>query len=158
MDPNEIRLEPTDVGELCERVVSSWSSVAGPAKLDLVVEAGPSHRCMLPAVPFTQALLDLLDNAAEATAGRVLLRVSCRPQLCMVSVEDEGPGWPDVVRANLGQPFLTLKPQGTGLGLYNAHSLAMALGGELRLEEREGGGAIAVFALPCDDDSLSDRP
>jgi C4-dicarboxylate-specific signal transduction histidine kinase len=66
----------------------------------------------------------------------------------IVSVLDRGAGWPEVVRSHLGEPFVTTKPEGVGLGLYYVHSLSEALGAELVLEDRPEGGAIARVSLP----------
>jgi two-component system sensor histidine kinase RegB len=72
-------------------------------------------------------------------------RNGSRAELC---VQDRGSGWPEVVRRHLGEPFVTTKPEGIGLGLYYVHSLAAAIGAELTLEDREFGGAIARISLP----------
>ncbi len=149
LDPEEMRLEAVELAGLCRRVVKSWTSSSLGRPVEIAVAGAQRHTCRLPPVPFTQALLDLLDNASEASDTPIVVRVACGGGECRISVEDDGPGWPDVVRANLGQPFLTTKGKGTGLGLYNAHSLAVALGGEFRLEDGAGGGAVAAFRIPC---------
>jgi two-component system sensor histidine kinase RegB len=149
LDPQQMRLETVDLAGLCRRVVRSWTSSPLGRHVDFAASDSLGHRCNLPPVPFTQALLDLLDNAAEAGEGSIVLAVHCADGMCRVEVQDHGPGWPEVVRANLGQPFLTTKGKGTGLGLYNAHSLAVALGGKFLLEDNRDGGAVAVFEIPC---------
>ena len=53
-----------------------------------------------------------------------------------------------MVRRHLGEPFVTTKPEGVGLGLYYVHSLAQAIGAELTLDDREFGGAVAKISLP----------
>ena len=52
------------------------------------------------------------------------------------------------MRRHLGEPFVTTKPEGVGLGLYYVHSLAQAIGAELTLDDREFGGAVAKISLP----------
>jgi C4-dicarboxylate-specific signal transduction histidine kinase len=54
-----------------------------------------------------------------------------------------------VVRTHFGQPFVTTKADGVGLGLYYVHTLAEALGAELRIEDRSEGGAAATLSLPA---------
>jgi len=63
-------------------------------------------------------------------------------------VLDRGEGWPDVVRHHLGEPFVTTKPDGVGLGLYYVYNLAAAIGARLHLVDRPDGGAIAQLSLP----------
>ena len=67
----------------------------------------------------------------------------------LAGVLDRGDGWPDVVRSHLGEPFVTTKPDGVGLGLYYVHSLSEAVGAELFLEDRVEGGAAARISLPA---------
>ena len=85
---------------------------------------------MIPAVAFSQALINLIDNAIEA-AGRdapVEVVIDNHAGQTEVAVLDRGKGWPDVVRKHVGEPFVTTKPNGVGLGLYFVHSLAEAVG------------------------------
>jgi signal transduction histidine kinase len=68
----------------------------------------------------------------------------------ILSVEDEGPGVPqddterifDIYYTNSGQEGV-----GSGLGLPLSRRLARMLGGELRLDNREGGGACFSLHL-----------
>jgi signal transduction histidine kinase len=58
--------------------------------------------------------------------------------LAVVRVRDSGPGPPDAIRDELFEPFVTEKPDGTGLGLYVARQIAEAHQGVLRWERRDG--------------------
>jgi signal transduction histidine kinase len=68
-----------------------------------------------------------------------------------IVVEDDGPGLPEEVRHRLFEPFLTTREvgEGMGLGLAITRGIAEEHGGELRLEEREGGGTRATIWLPA---------
>ena len=153
LEPGELRMESVDPSAFVDRICSSWSTTS--QGVDLQVGAGSQALVVLPSLAFTQALLNLLDNAAEAMVAvgahrPVEVSVTVAGGSLRIAVADAGPGWPDVVRQNLGQPFLTTKPDGHGLGLYNAHALAVALGGRLVLDDRPGGGAVAAFVLPVE--------
>ncbi len=147
---SELRVEPLDMGRLVERICDGWSggTEAVEIEIDIAVDL---PRCPIPELAFTQSLLNLLDNAAESMAGggRVSVRVrSLDHGRVAVSVLDRGVGWPDSVRDQLGEPFVTTRAAGVGLGLFNAASLAEALGGNLRLSDRPGGGAEVAFIIP----------
>jgi signal transduction histidine kinase len=50
--------------------------------------------------------------------------------------------------ARLGEPFVSGKAQGRGLGVYRARAVVERLGGVLSLAPREGGGTCARVTLP----------
>ena len=52
------------------------------------------------------------------------------------------------MRSHLGEPFVTTRPKGVGLGLYFVHSLSEAVGAEFNLADRPDGGAVAQILLP----------
>ena len=67
-----------------------------------------------------------------------------------VTVKDNGNGIPSKVLDKIFQPFFTTKPtgQGTGLGLSLSYDIVKALGGELKVETKEGEGSEFVIHLP----------
>jgi signal transduction histidine kinase len=112
-----------------------------------------------------QVLMNLVQNALMATeeAGRATpVRVLARHKdgALHIVVEDCGGGLPELVRARLFEPFVTTRApgKGTGLGLYVSQVIARELGGELRLEEREGGGTCAMLCLPAPPPSTGELP
>ena len=94
--------------------------------------------------------MNLLDNAIQSSNGEAPIDVTLSGNLTHVdlSVSDRGSGWPAIVKNHQGEPFVTTKEDGVGLGLYFVHSLAEAIGAELHLEDRESGGATARISLP----------
>ena len=55
-----------------------------------------------------------------------------------LAVEDSGPGPAESVHEKLFEPFVTEKPEGTGLGLFVSRQIAEAHGGSIRWERRDG--------------------
>ena len=58
----------------------------------------------------------------------------------VISVADTGEGLPPDMLTRLFQPFVTRKPDGTGLGLWISRSLVERYGGELRAANATGPG------------------
>lgn len=93
-----------------------------------------------------QVLLNLAQNAFQAGAQRVIIRLADG----RVEVIDDGPGIAADVRSRLFEPFVTTKTRGTGLGLSVARKSVEAMGGTLELcdEENELGGAHFIITIP----------
>ena len=105
----------------------------------------------------SRAIANLLKNAAESIVGAAAKdgeRDSGRIQLILkrgdgspmapaaiLTVEDNGKGLPVEFRDRLTEPYVTTRTKGTGLGLAIVKKIMEDHNGELRLEDREGGGA-----------------
>jgi signal transduction histidine kinase len=95
-----------------------------------------------------RALANLIRNAAEAGAGRIGVASATEGDLAVVTIEDNGPGLPEVVRTNLFHPFVTSgKPGGTGLGLAITRDLVRAQGGDVGLVRTTPQGTTFRLAL-----------
>jgi nitrogen fixation/metabolism regulation signal transduction histidine kinase len=97
-----------------------------------------------------QALTNLVKNAVEATGlgERIWIRLTADPTGARLTVEDEGPGWAAGVRDQALDPYVTTKPEGTGLGLSVVQRTVLQHGGFLELDDRPGGGARVTLVLP----------
>jgi signal transduction histidine kinase len=75
-----------------------------------------------------QLVLNLLLNAIDAVGSRadprIVVQLNCGKDRVAISVEDSGPGPDAAVAASLFEPFVTSKPEGTGLGLWVAREIA----------------------------------
>lgn len=96
------------------------------------------------------AILNLLENAIQASAGELRLKVHLytRGDTLRVSVSDNGSGIDSEILARLGEPFFTTKTTGTGLGLTVVKAVARAHQGELQMRSRPGRGTCAQVILP----------
>jgi signal transduction histidine kinase len=65
-----------------------------------------------------------------------------------VRIIDEGSGMPPEVMARLGEPFLTTRAQGTGLGLYLSKRLVEGAKGSLRVERGPDRGTVVTVEFP----------
>jgi signal transduction histidine kinase len=98
-------------------------------------------------------LSNFIDNALKF-AGSAEISVEKRGDAIAITVMDRGPGIPDDQLDAAMQPFYRLEQSrnretgGTGLGLAIAQQLATAIGGSIRLYNREGGGLAAQVVIP----------
>ena len=88
-------------------------------------------------------------NAAESFAGLVELRLIEDGEHTVIEVADNGCGLPGDLKHRLTEPYVTTRVKGTGLGLAIVKKVIQDHGGELELNDRAGGGAVArlVFHL-----------
>lgn len=97
-----------------------------------------------------QVLINLMLNAVQAMPGGGVLTLSTREwdeSGVSIRVVDSGTGLSDELLAELFQPFVTGKKDGTGLGLWISRSLVERYGGDIRARNRDDGPAGAVFEV-----------
>ncbi len=93
----------------------------------------------------TGALGNLVDNACDAGARRVLLTAGpVGADRLAMDVADDGPGVPPELRERLFRPFFTTRPGGSGLGLAVARAVAEAHGGSVGLLDDSGGARFRI--------------
>lgn len=103
-----------------------------------------------------QVIGNLLSNAIYAQkqmgGGEIEINVRYDKQNLDIRVMDRGPGISDQVRNKLFKSMVTNKGTlGTGLGLYISNAVIRGkFNGEMRAENREGGGSTLVVSIPAE--------
>ncbi|MHB8764138.1 MAG: sensor histidine kinase, partial [Deferrisomatales bacterium] len=155
--PRPLRLEPTDLGALIEKVLALLDERfrAEGVRVEADLEAG----AVAAADPeqLQQVVWNLVLNAAEAMEStpepRVLsVGLRRRGPTVEIRVADTGPGVRPEDRERIFDPFYTTKAQGGGLGLSTLQSIVLRHGGSVALED-DGpgpGGAAFTVVLPRD--------
>lgn len=108
---------------------------------------GPTPR--LAVTPdLTQALLNLLNNAADACPENLDIRLDWGAKEICISIRDHGPGVPLSIAEQIGKPFFTTKGKGFGLGLFLSQASVTRAGGSVKLYNHEDGGTLTELRLP----------
>ncbi|MEE5175388.1 ATP-binding protein [Pseudomonas alliivorans] len=96
------------------------------------------------------ALLNLVENAVQASAGRTRLKVHVysRGNTLRLCFSDNGSGMDQAALARIGEPFFTTKTTGTGLGLAVVTAVTRAHQGGVQYRSRVGRGTCAIVSLP----------
>lgn len=99
---------------------------------------------------------NLIRNAAEAGAKRITLTAERTIEQIVITLEDDGPGLPARVRADLFRPFVGGgRRGGSGLGIAIAHDLIRAHGGDIVLIRTGPDGTGFRLTLPQGEDATT---
>ena len=97
-----------------------------------------------------QVLVNLMVNALHAMPDGGTLGLATRDvgqDAVEIEVSDSGAGLADELLARLFQPFVTRRPDGTGLGLWISRGLVERYGGDIRAANRAGPQRGASFTV-----------
>lgn len=101
-----------------------------------------------------QVFLNLIKNAIESmhSGGLVSIKITynLEQRVIHVIIQDEGSGMPETVRKRIGEPFLTTKEKGTGLGLMVTSRIIEEHNGKMDIMSEEGVGTIIDVQIPID--------
>ncbi len=142
---------PVDVASAVEQVTHSVRAGTGR---EVHFEPDPDLPQIL-ADPdrFAQVLTNLVDNAVRHGEGMVCVTAAIRevdgqPYVDVV-VEDEGEGISPAIRKRVFTKFWKHGTRGgSGLGMYIAHGLVIAHGGDIVIGDADGGGARIETSWP----------
>ena len=140
-DPVEVA-----VGEVIAPVVDRVAQRTGR----VVTLTADDSRVMVRPAALARAVSNLIDNAAKFDSSTASIEVVVDNG--RVSVADRGPGVPTADRDRIFERFHRADTArtlpGSGLGLSIVAEVAIAHGGQVFAEERDGGGAVIGLRLP----------
>ncbi|MGD9507060.1 MAG: XrtA/PEP-CTERM system histidine kinase PrsK [Geminicoccaceae bacterium] len=140
---------PVDLVSLIESVAEQRRRTGQALRLDLA--RGP---LIVSAEPGAAAGLvgNLIDNARDAGGETVEIVLTLAPTedgYALIEVHDDGPGMsPEFVAEHLFRPFVSGKPDGFGIGLYQCREWAERWGGQLDVASVPGMGTSVQLRLP----------
>ncbi|MFN1834774.1 GAF domain-containing protein [Balneola sp. MJW-20] len=151
------KTEPNDLNQIVKEYVNlafhGMRASKNPINVDIDLNLGKDiGQYPLIVEDFSRVILNLCNNAFDAmreklnkangTPYKPKLRVSTfKKDACVcIEIEDNGPGIPEKIKAQVLQPFFTTKKgtEGTGLGLSITNDIVKAHGGTLNLESTHG--------------------
>ena len=99
-----------------------------------------------------QALEHLLHNAVDASpaSAPVTIEVTQSEKSVAIAITDQGCGMDrDFIVNRLFQPFVSTKPDGFGIGAFEARTAVAAMGGRISVDSRPGEGATFTILVPA---------
>jgi signal transduction histidine kinase/outer membrane protein assembly factor BamB len=146
------KLEPGDINALVRECAGKFDS-AGPPGIELKLElADDLPRVLFDPKQMSEACTNVIENAISAVGSSGVLTVrtslAASGRLIAVSVSDTGHGIPERYLAKVFDPYFTLKPGGTGLGMAVTKRIVEDHKGTIRIESKEGVGTTVIVELP----------
>jgi two-component system sensor histidine kinase RegB len=139
---------PRPVDQWLAGIMTRWEELRPDARHGFTA-SGPHPPPDIVADPtLGQAVINLLNNAANTSPQPVEILVSWSAERLVVAIRDHGPGFPPNVLAEGGQRAFPAHAGGSGIGLLLARSAIERRGGTLALSNDPAGGAIARLELP----------
>lgn len=154
----DLDLEPTFLASLVQNVLTELHPLAESVDVRLVSDV-PRDLPMLQVDQdkVERMILNLVDNALKYSPvdSEITIRGRAVPgqSFLRLEVADQGPGIPQEYKTRLFERFVQVAGQksarrGVGLGLTFCKLVAEAHGGQIWVEDNEGGGSIFMTTLP----------
>jgi signal transduction histidine kinase len=142
--------EPLDVGAIARKACEELAAAALTRGQELEFDA-PDNLMPLLGHPtlIETAIRNVVENAIKFAPAGTAITVNVDPA-SRVTVEDRGPGVPDEQKELIFNRFWRADrrhSKGAGIGLALVRRIAQLHGGDVRIEDREGGGARFVLSF-----------
>ncbi len=149
--PRAPQIEEADPKRIAESAIASVRFQAAKANIEIRSFVSSEVRG-IPCDPalMQQLLVNLLLNAIQAMpqGGAVLLNVNRGLRSVDIQVVDEGIGIGPDLLDKVFLPFVTTRPDGTGLGLAVAKQIAQQHGGTIGAQRNPAQGMTFTITLP----------
>jgi signal transduction histidine kinase len=146
----------TGIDEIVRQQVTEWEPAFRRAGRKLVVIGVRDLQAHVSPGGLAQVLATLLDNALMHGGGPVTLQTSQNSRSVVIEVRDEGKGVPPELVSRIFERSVSGRPEGTGLGLALARTMAAADGGRVVLIKPKP-ATFAVF-LPRNPPRVGTQP
>lgn len=147
----QLNLEPVNLESLISSLIYSTETVTQAKYCQMSFFCPKALPIFLgDSVKLKQALTNLLKNAYDAidsSGGYIKVSAHSHNNSIEVNIADNGVGVPQELRSTLFQPFVTGKPNGTGLGLTITSNIIQSHGGKISYISNQK-GSIFTFILP----------
>lgn len=143
-----IHLRETALASVLDEVARLYNDVKPRVTLQVVCE--PDLRVLIDPQQIRRALINLIDNAVEATDdGEILLSAERREHSLLIQITDPGRGIPEYDKDKLFVPYFSTKRDGTGLGLAIVDRIVHDHEGRIRIYDNRPRGTRFEIELPA---------
>ena len=151
-----LRIELLDISAELEDAMFTYGELLRQAGVELEYVPSEAEIPLIPGDPerLKQVFLNLLDNASKhgGEGKKVEVAIRQKGESVWITVRDHGRGIPEAELPHVKEKFYkgSSKNRGTGIGLAVCDEIVTRHGGELRVENAEGGGCRVTVILPVE--------
>ncbi len=144
LDIRSFQIQKVLLGEMLRNICQVWQDEHLLA--DLQIDISFDAEAQISSLNFAQVVLNLLDNAYEACPeGKISVTLGQVGDSCCLEILDAGTGFSNNILSRVGEPFVTEKSNGTGLGLYVTDLFMQSVSGSMRLKNTEKGACVSLL-------------
>ncbi len=158
-DPGEgLRDHVQSIERFVDDVRDRFELLRPTVGVDFRVEPSAARRFVAAEATLRQAILNLLNNAADVSPHAVECAARCTTDQLILDIRDRGTGFFGSSAGDAPSNGRSIRlpngassnatSDGMGMGLLLANATIERLGGSVRVAEREGGGACVQVTLP----------
>ncbi len=137
--------------DFLEDAIQRWRDTRPATELIVTLPQNTINPMILMDRTLTQAIQNLLDNAADESPERVLLNADWDNKMLKIDIRDFGKGLNVETKKLLGTPFFTSKnTDGMGLGVYLTQTTLARYNGKLNHINHPDGGVLTSVKLPLE--------
>ncbi len=140
------------IDEFIDDVRERFQLLRPTVKIEFRLDGDPPIPSISADPTLDQAILNLLNNAADASPHAVECAARWTAQQMVLDIHDRGPGFDTASRAldRYAAPAdgSTETAEGMGMGLLLANATVERLGGSVHIADRDGGGTWVQVVLP----------
>lgn len=152
--PVDLEYSSWPIRDIVSRALNTLRDRIGKIRVHLELE-DENEEMRVDGAKMVRVLSNLILNAAEAMPGGGDLRILSRffeldtGKVLRLSISDNGHGIDEKDLERIHEPFVTTKPQGTGLGIPICKKIIQAHNGSFRMNSKVREGTIIDIELPA---------
>jgi signal transduction histidine kinase len=156
--PVEPKKVPVDLSKVLEQAIAMSEKGISDKKIEVRTEYADVPLVAVDAAMMTDALINIIRNAVEASNDSGKIKVTLRytyesRQSVAVEIQDNGSGIDEEDMPHIFNPFFTRKNYGTGLGLSLVKKIIDIHQGTIDIFSKKNEGTKVLIILPLGTES-----
>ncbi len=140
--------EEKTIYHYCRHIIGRWKLLRPEATAKITIQENDRDRLINFHSTIEQAVINLLNNAADACCLQVIIEMKWSANFLMVIITDDGKGIPMEVKEKIGQPYIGDGKKGLGLGMFLSNATISRYGGTLKVVDEKPNGTRLEVTLP----------